>query len=45
MTWAASPSRTLIESHPKDRPQTLRTVVRQIELDVALDDARFQMPQ
>jgi outer membrane lipoprotein-sorting protein len=34
-----------IESHVKDRPQTLRVVVRKIELDPELDDARFQMPQ
>ena len=35
----------VIESHGKDRPQTLRTVVKQIEIDPELDDARFQMPQ
>jgi outer membrane lipoprotein-sorting protein len=34
-----------IESHGKDRPQTLRIVVRQIEIDPELDDTRFQMPQ
>jgi hypothetical protein len=35
----------VIESHGKDRPQTLRTVVKQIEIDPQLDDASFQMPQ
>jgi outer membrane lipoprotein-sorting protein len=34
-----------VESHLKDRPQTLRIVVRRIELDPQLDDARFRMPE
>jgi hypothetical protein len=35
----------LIESHVKDRPQTLRIAVVKIELDPELDDARFQLPR
>jgi hypothetical protein len=34
-----------IETHAKDRPQTLKIVVSKIELDPDLDDARFQKPQ
>ena len=34
-----------IETHAKDRPQTLRIVVKRVELDPELDDARFRMPE
>ena len=34
-----------IETHVKDRPQVLRIAVEKIELDPALDEARFRMPQ
>jgi outer membrane lipoprotein-sorting protein len=33
-----------IETHVQDRPQTLRIVVKSIELDPELDDASFRMP-
>lgn len=33
-----------IETHVKDRPQVLRIAVEKIELDPALDEARFRMP-
>ena len=33
-----------IETHVQDRPQTLRIVVKTIEIDPELDDARFRMP-
>ncbi len=33
-----------IETHVKDRPQTLKIVVEKIELDPELDPARFRMP-
>ncbi len=35
----------VIETGAKDRPQSLKITVDTIELDPALDDARFQMPQ
>jgi hypothetical protein len=35
----------VIETRAKDRPQALRIVVETIELDPALDDARFRLPQ
>lgn len=35
----------LIETHVKDRPEVIRIVVEKIELDPALDDARFRMPE
>ena len=35
----------LIESHVKDRPETIRIVVESIELDPDLDDARFRFPR
>ncbi len=34
----------LFETHVKDRPQILRIVVHEIELDPDLDDERFRMP-
>ena len=34
----------LIESHVKDRPEAIRIVVENIELDPDLDDARFRFP-
>ena len=34
-----------IETHVKDRPQSLRIVVEKIELDPVLDAARFRMPE
>jgi len=35
----------LIESHVKDRPETIRIVIESIELGPDLDDARFQFPR
>ena len=35
----------LIESHVKDRPQTIRIALEKIELDPDLDDARFRFPR
>ena len=35
----------LIETHVKDRPQTLRIAIEKIELDPDLDDARFRLPR
>ena len=35
----------VIETHAEGRPQTLTIVVKKVELDPQLDDARFQMPQ
>jgi len=34
----------LIETHVKDRPEVIRIVVEEIELDPDLDDARFRLP-
>ena len=34
----------LIESHVKDRPEAIRIVVENVELDPDLDDARFRFP-
>ena len=35
----------VLETHVKDRPQAVRIVVKKIELDPDLDDARFQLPR
>lgn len=35
----------VLEAHVKDRPQAVRIVVRKIEIDPDLDDARFQLPR
>jgi hypothetical protein len=35
----------LIETHVKDRPEVIRIVVEEIELDPDLDDARFRLPR
>ncbi len=35
----------LIETHVKDRPETITIVVEKIELDPDLDDSRFRLPE
>ncbi len=35
----------VIESHIENRPETIRIVIEDIELDPDLDDARFRMPE
>ena len=35
----------VIETHAKDRPQTLRIMVESIDINPEIDDARFKMPK